>query len=184
MANSICLLFLDFNFISSIPLLRGTACPPFLKDALPFCPFGTFPHTVGNHPPRRAEPARPQLPAARIFKTHFKISLENFFQNGIGIRCHCFRFNQIRCNGIRFTIQFSPNFLDPFKSVQQFCLMRNDKIAVLHDLPDFCSSTLRHRQRICSFRESCFCKCIRILFLLSSFDCGRMKGWKEKVRKI
>lgn len=29
-----------------------------------------------------------------------------------------------------------------------------------------------------------FCKCIRILFLLSSFDCGRMKGWKEKVRKI
>ena len=68
MANSICLLFLDFNFISSIPLLRGTACPPFLKDALPFCPFGTFPHTVGNHPPRRAEPARPQLPAARILQ--------------------------------------------------------------------------------------------------------------------
>lgn len=29
-----------------------------------------------------------------------------------------------------------------------------------------------------------FCKCIQILFLLSSFDCGRMKGWKEKVRKI
>ena len=28
MANSICLLLLDFNFISSIPLLRGTACPP------------------------------------------------------------------------------------------------------------------------------------------------------------
>ena len=101
------------------------------------------------------------LPAARIFKTHFKINLENFFQNGIGIRCHCFRFNQIRCNGIRFTIQFSPNFLDPFKSVQQFCLMRNDKIAVLHDLPDFCPSTLRHRQRICSFRESCLCKRIR-----------------------
>ena len=43
--------------------LQGTACPPFLEDALPFCPFGTFPHTVGNHP-RRAEPARPQSPAA------------------------------------------------------------------------------------------------------------------------
>ena len=50
MANSIYLLLLDFNTISSIPLLRGTACPPFLKDALPFCPFGTFLHTVGNHP--------------------------------------------------------------------------------------------------------------------------------------
>ena len=59
---------LDFKFLSSIPLLRRAACPPFLKDALPFCPFGTFPHTVGNHPPRRAEPARPQLPAARILQ--------------------------------------------------------------------------------------------------------------------
>ena len=67
MANS-CLLLLDFNTISSKPLLRRAACPPFLKDALPFCPFGTFPHTVGNHPPRRAEPARPQLPAARILQ--------------------------------------------------------------------------------------------------------------------
>ena len=46
----VCLFLLDFNTISSIPLLSGTACPPFLKDALPFCPFGTFPHTVGNHP--------------------------------------------------------------------------------------------------------------------------------------
>ena len=42
---------LDFNTISSIRLLRRAACPPFLKDALPFCPFGTFPHTVGNHLP-------------------------------------------------------------------------------------------------------------------------------------
>ena len=41
---------------------------PYLEEALPFCPFGTFPHTVGNHPPRRAEPARPQLPAARILQ--------------------------------------------------------------------------------------------------------------------
>ena len=63
-----CLFLLDFNTISSISLLRRAACPPFLKDALPFCPFGTFPHTVGNHPPRRAEPARPQLPAARILQ--------------------------------------------------------------------------------------------------------------------
>ena len=46
--------------------LQGAACP-CLEDALPLCPFGTFPHTVGNHP-RRAEPARPQLPAARIFE--------------------------------------------------------------------------------------------------------------------
>ena len=65
--TAIFLILLDFNSISLIPLLRGTACPPFLKDALPFCPFGTFPHTVGNHPPRRAEPARPQLPAALVF---------------------------------------------------------------------------------------------------------------------
>ena len=42
--------FLDFNTISSIPLLRGTACPPL---------------TI---PLRRAEPARPQLPAARILQ--------------------------------------------------------------------------------------------------------------------
>ena len=25
--------------------------PSILEDALPFCLFGTFPHTVGNHPP-------------------------------------------------------------------------------------------------------------------------------------
>ena len=71
MANSIYRFLLDFKFISLIPLLRRAACPPFLKDALPFCPFGTFPHTVGNHPPRRAEPARPQLPAARILQPLF-----------------------------------------------------------------------------------------------------------------
>ena len=41
---------LDFCCMQSKLLLRGTACPPFLEDALPFCPFGTFPHTVGNHP--------------------------------------------------------------------------------------------------------------------------------------
>ena len=35
---------------------RVAACPPYLEDAPPFCPFGTFPHTVGNHP-RQAEPA-------------------------------------------------------------------------------------------------------------------------------
>ena len=47
----------------------SAACPPFLKDALPFCPFGTFPHTVGNHPPRRAEPARPQFAYGNKIKT-------------------------------------------------------------------------------------------------------------------
>ena len=59
---------LRFQYYTLQPLLRRAACPPFLKDALPFCPFGTFPHTVGNHPPRRAESARPLLPAARIFE--------------------------------------------------------------------------------------------------------------------
>ena len=28
-----------------------SSLPSILEDALPFCPFGTFPHTVGNHPP-------------------------------------------------------------------------------------------------------------------------------------
>ena len=37
-------------FMRNIALGRA-ACPPILEDALPFCPFGTFPHTVGNHPP-------------------------------------------------------------------------------------------------------------------------------------
>ena len=41
--------------------VKGDSLPSILEDALPFCPFGTFPHTVGNHPPRRAEPARPQF---------------------------------------------------------------------------------------------------------------------------
>ena len=48
--------------------VREGSLPSILEDALPFCPFGTFPHTVGNHPLRRAEPARPLLPAARIFE--------------------------------------------------------------------------------------------------------------------
>ena len=65
------LLLLDFNTTFLQPSLGRTACPPYIsKDALPFCPFGTFPHTVGNHP-RRAGPARPQLPAARILQPPF-----------------------------------------------------------------------------------------------------------------
>ena len=42
---------LRFQYHSLQPLLGRTACPPILEDALPFCPFGTFPHTVGNYPP-------------------------------------------------------------------------------------------------------------------------------------
>ena len=46
---------LDFNTTFLQPSLGRTACPPYIsKDALPFCPFGTFPHTVGN-PPFSAE---------------------------------------------------------------------------------------------------------------------------------
>ena len=58
-----CLFLLDFYYCSLSTICRGQLAP-CLEDALPLCPFGTFPHTVGNHP-RRAEPARPQLPAAR-----------------------------------------------------------------------------------------------------------------------
>ena len=44
-------LLLDFNTTFLQPSLGRTACPPYIsKDALPFCPFGTFPHTVGNPP--------------------------------------------------------------------------------------------------------------------------------------
>ena len=60
------LFLLDLSYCLLSTLCRGQLAPG-LEDALPLCPFGTFPHTVGNHP-RRAEPARPQLPAARIFE--------------------------------------------------------------------------------------------------------------------
>ena len=53
------------QFITHVSM-QGAAAP-CLKDALPLCPFGTFSHTVGNHP-RRAEPARPQLHAARCLQ--------------------------------------------------------------------------------------------------------------------
>ena len=59
MANSIFRFLLDSCYCKLSTLCRGQLAP-YLKDALPLCPFGTFPHTVGNHP-RRAEPARPQF---------------------------------------------------------------------------------------------------------------------------
>ena len=59
MANSIFRFLLDSCYYKLSTLCRGQLAP-CLEDALPLCPFGTFPHTVGNHP-RRAEPARPQL---------------------------------------------------------------------------------------------------------------------------
>ena len=66
------------------------------------------------------------------------MNLQNFLQNQIRIGCHGFRFNQIRRHGKRLTVKHPPDFLNPFKSFQQLCLMRNDKIAVLHNLSDFC----------------------------------------------
>ena len=58
--------------------MQGAAAP-CLKDALPLCPFGTFPHTVGNQP-RRAEPARPQLPVARSLQPIQKITLRFLYK--------------------------------------------------------------------------------------------------------
>ena len=56
---------LQYHLINTF--VKGDSLSPYLEEALPFCPFGTFPHTVGNHPLRRAEPARPQSPAACNF---------------------------------------------------------------------------------------------------------------------
>ena len=53
---------LQYHLINTF--VKGDSLSPYLEEALPFCPFGTFPHTVGNHPLRRVEPARPQSPAA------------------------------------------------------------------------------------------------------------------------
>ena len=61
MANSNLLIFLRFQYSLINTFVKGDSLSSILEDALPFCPFGTFPHTVGNHPPRRAEPARPQF---------------------------------------------------------------------------------------------------------------------------
>ena len=60
MANSICLSLLDFNIIYSSALCRGQLAP---------CT------------PRRAEPARPQLPAARILQPISKKSSKNHSTN-------------------------------------------------------------------------------------------------------
>ena len=61
MANSNFTYSLRFQFHPINTSVREDSLSSYLEDALPFCPFGTFPHTVGNHPPRRAEPARPQF---------------------------------------------------------------------------------------------------------------------------
>ena len=65
--TAISLLLLDYNNHLINTFVKGDSLSPYLEEALPFCPFGTFPHTVGNHPLRRAEPARPQSPAACNF---------------------------------------------------------------------------------------------------------------------
>ena len=44
-------IFLRFQFSLINTSVREDSLSSYLEDALPFCPFGTFPHTVGNHPP-------------------------------------------------------------------------------------------------------------------------------------
>ncbi|MCI6684912.1 MAG: hypothetical protein MR484_00225, partial [Ruminococcus sp.] len=41
---------------------------PILEDALPFCPFGTFPHTVGNHPAELSQLDRSSPTAEKPFR--------------------------------------------------------------------------------------------------------------------
>ena len=61
MANSIFRFLLDSCYCKLSTLCRGQLAP-CLEDALPLCPFGTFPHTVGNHPP----PSRASSTAVRL----------------------------------------------------------------------------------------------------------------------
>ena len=50
-ANSRLLVPLRFQYHLINTSVREDSLSSILEDALPFCPFGTFPHTVGNHPP-------------------------------------------------------------------------------------------------------------------------------------
>ena len=51
MANSRLLVSPRFQYRLINTSVKGNSLSPYLEDALPFCPCGTFPHTVGNHPP-------------------------------------------------------------------------------------------------------------------------------------
>ena len=75
------------QYHSSFCFCRGQLAP-CLEDALPLCPFWTFPHTVGNHP-HRAEPARPQLPAARCLRPISKNNSNKKAEYVFSVLCFC-----------------------------------------------------------------------------------------------
>ena len=67
MANSNLLIFLRFQYSLINTFVKGDSLSPILEDALPFCPFGTFPHTVGNHPAELSQLDRSRLRRNCIF---------------------------------------------------------------------------------------------------------------------
>ena len=75
MANSNLLIFLRFQYSLINTFVKGGSLSPILEDALPFCPFGTFPHTVGNHPAELSQLDRSRLRRIDIFPVFSPIAL-------------------------------------------------------------------------------------------------------------
>ena len=97
MANSNLLIFLRFQYSLINTFVKGDSLSPILEDALPFCPFGTFPHTVGNHPAELSQLDRSCLRLICCSHSSIKKPLCEFLLHSGSSSCYFIPYKFLTC---------------------------------------------------------------------------------------